>query len=102
MGIGGALGWLASMITGSILMTWLFNSTRGSVLCVALFHGTLDIAMTSPVSGGLMSMMGAVITVWGVAIPFVYGRLNLSRSAAYVKTLLAQPARKSDSRSANA
>ncbi len=79
MGIGGISGWLFSILTGSILMTWLFNMSRGSVLAVALFHGVLDIVMTSPVKGALPSIMGAIITIFGFAIPVVFGRANLSR-----------------------
>ena len=79
MGIGGVSGWLFSIVTGSILMTWLFNTSRGSVLAVALFHGVLDIVMTSPVEGALPSIMGAIITIFGLAIPVVFGRTNLAR-----------------------
>jgi hypothetical protein len=81
MGIGGIAGWLFSILTGSILMTWLFNTSHGSVLAVALFHGVLDIVMTSPVKGALLSIMGAIITICGLAIPVVFGRVNLSRAA---------------------
>ena len=81
MGIAGAVGWLVSLVTGSILLTWLFNRSGGSVLAVALFHGVLDIVMTSPVTGPLPSVMGAIITIVGLAIPLVLGRANLSRNA---------------------
>ncbi len=80
MGVAGAVGWLFSLATGSILMTSLFNRSNGSVLAVALFHGVLDIVMTSPVKGALPSVMGAIITLWGLAIPFTLGRANRSRS----------------------
>ena len=74
MGIAGAVGWLFSILTGSILMTWLFNASRGSILAVALFHGVLDIVMTSPVKGPLPSVMGAAITVLGLAAAFMLTR----------------------------
>lgn len=80
MGPPGIAGWLFSLVTGSILLTWLFNRSGGSVLAVALFHGVLDIVMTSPVKGALPSIMGAIITLWGLAIPILLGRANLSRS----------------------
>ena len=79
MGVGGVTGWLFSMVTGSILMTWLFNTSRGSILAVALFHGVLDIVMTSPVKGALPSVMGAIITLFGLAVPVVFGTTNLAR-----------------------
>jgi membrane protease YdiL (CAAX protease family) len=73
-------GWLFSIFTGSILMTWLFNASRGSVLAVALFHGVLDVLMTSPVHAALPSIMGAIITVYGLAIVVVLGAENLART----------------------
>jgi len=79
MGIAGAAGWLFSIFTGSILMTWLFNASRGSILAVALFHGVLDIVMTSPIKGPLPSVMGAGITIFGLAIPLIFGATNLAR-----------------------
>ncbi len=80
MGMAGVAGWLFSLVTGSILMAWLFNRSHGSVLAVALFHGVLDIVMTSPVKGALPSVMGAIITLWGLAIPVILGGADLSRS----------------------
>ncbi len=79
MGVGGLLGWFSSLVTGSILLTWLFNRSRGSVLAVALFHGVLDVVMTSPAKGALPFVMGAIITMWGLSLPVVLGRTNLSR-----------------------
>jgi hypothetical protein len=79
MGLAGVTGWLFSMVTGSILMTWLFNTSRGSILAVALFHGVLDIVMTSPVKGALPSVMCAIITLLGLAVPVVFGTTNLAR-----------------------
>jgi uncharacterized protein len=79
MGMGEALGWLFSILMGSMLMTWLFNASRGSILAVAVFHGVLDIVMTSPVKGRLPSVMGAIITIFGVGVPLVFGATNLGR-----------------------
>jgi len=36
--------------------------------------------MTSPVKGALPSVIGAIIMVWGLAIPITLGRANLSGS----------------------
>lgn len=77
MGLAAVVGWLASMVAGSFLMTSLFNESGGSVLAVALFHGVLDVLMTSPV-GSLQSVMGALVTVAGLTIPFRFGRADLS------------------------
>jgi membrane protease YdiL (CAAX protease family) len=79
MGAGGAVGWLVSMIVGSILLTWLFNSSSGSLLAVALFHGVLDITMAAPLAPLLPSIMGAILAVSAVVIVRVMGPSNLSR-----------------------
>jgi membrane protease YdiL (CAAX protease family) len=68
MGIGEIAGWFFSIVTGSILLSWLYNSSRGSILAVALFHGVLDIVILSPVGGNLPFVMGALLTLWGVAV----------------------------------
>jgi len=39
----------------------------------------LDIVMTSPVEGPLPSVMGASITIFGLAIPLIFGATNLAR-----------------------
>jgi membrane protease YdiL (CAAX protease family) len=78
LGIGGVAGWLSSIVTGSMLMTWLFNTSRGSVVAVAIFHGVLDIVMTSPGGGPLTFIMGAAVTILGLAIPLAFGSKDLS------------------------
>lgn len=79
MGPAEVAGWFFSLVTGSILLTWLFNSSRGCVTAVALFHGILDIVMTSPGPVALPNVMGAVLTLAGIAIVFVARPANLAR-----------------------
>jgi uncharacterized protein len=79
------VGWYFSILTGAILFTWLFNSTGGSVLIAAVFHGTMDIAFVSPAPPLLSSVVGALITVWGLAVLVVAGPRHLSRSGKQVQ-----------------
>jgi membrane protease YdiL (CAAX protease family) len=72
------VGWYFSILTGAILFTWLFNSTKGSVLVAAIFHGTMDIAFVSPAPAVLSSVVGVLITVWGLGILIVAGPRDLS------------------------
>ena len=51
---------------------------RDPVRAVALFHGVLDIVMTSPANGPLTPIMGAILTIFGLAIPAVLGATNLA------------------------
>ena len=81
MGPVEVVGWLSSIVAGSFLMTLLFNASRGNLLAVAVFHGTLDVLMNSPVGGSLQGAMGALVTVAGLTLPFVFGRANLAPSA---------------------
>ena len=66
-------------MTGSVLLAWIYNSTGGTVLIVATFHGTLDIAINSPVGPELANIMGALVTIWGLAVIRWGGPKNLSR-----------------------
>jgi membrane protease YdiL (CAAX protease family) len=78
MGWAGALGWYFSILTGAVLFTWLINSA-GSVLIAAIFHGTMDIVFISPGTPLLTNVLGALVTVWGVAVVVVAGPAYLSR-----------------------
>ncbi|MBD0328075.1 MAG: CPBP family intramembrane metalloprotease, partial [Pyrinomonadaceae bacterium] len=68
MGLVEIPGWFFSMLIGSVLLAWLYNSTGGSVLIVAIFHSTLDISITSPAGPQLTNVMGALVTIWGLAM----------------------------------
>jgi membrane protease YdiL (CAAX protease family) len=37
MDLGGIVGWLLSLLTGSVLLTWFFNSSRASILTLRHF-----------------------------------------------------------------
>lgn len=61
------VGWVLSLLTGSILLTWLYNSSRGSVLVCAVFHATVDIAFTADLADQhIVGYMGFLITLWGI------------------------------------
>jgi uncharacterized protein len=79
MGFAAVPGWFFFMVTGSVLLAWLYNSTGGSILIVAIFHGTLDITINSPAGPELANVMGALVTVWGLAVLVWGGPKNLSR-----------------------
>jgi uncharacterized protein len=68
MGVGGIFGWYFSLLTGAIILTWLTNSTRGSIPIAAIFHGIMDIVFVSPAAPSIMNILGALITVWGIAV----------------------------------
>ncbi|GAB3176104.1 CPBP family intramembrane glutamic endopeptidase [Telluribacter humicola] len=81
MDVAGAVGWVLSLLTGSILLTWLYNSSRGSVLICTVFHSTIDIAFTADMADQhIVSYMGFLITLWGI--------LTMSLSAFRSKTNL--------------
>jgi membrane protease YdiL (CAAX protease family) len=79
MDIGGTAGWIFSLLTGSLLLSWLYNSTRGSILVCAVFHTTIDLAFTSDARGAdTVSLLGMMITLWGVIVLLVYKPRHLS------------------------
>ena len=79
MGLVGVPGWFFFIVTGSVLLAWIYNSTGGSILIVSVFHGTLDIAINSPSGPELANVMGALVTIWGLAALVWAGPKNLSR-----------------------
>ena len=84
MGLATVLGWYLSLLTGAILFTWLTNSTRGSILIAAIFHGTMDIVFVSPVAPVTVTMLGALITLWGIAVLCLAGPRYLSQGGKIV------------------
>lgn len=79
MDIAGTIGWIFSLLTGSILLTWLYNSARGSILICAVFHTTIDIAFTADIANkNLVNYMGFLITVWGVLTIIIFRTKNLA------------------------
>ena len=88
MGLGGTVGWLASLFTGAVLLTWLFNASRGSLLVVSLFHAAIDIVFTSDVASPMtVTAAGALVTVWGLAVLALAGPRTLARNQAQVTDL---------------
>jgi uncharacterized protein len=79
MGIVGVIGWYFSILTGAVLLTWLTNSTRGNILIAALFHGIMDIAFISAGSSSVANILGALITIWGIAVLSIAKPQYLSR-----------------------
>lgn len=79
MDIWGIIGWVLSLLTGSILLTWLFNSSRGSIFICAVFHSTIDIAFTADLANiSILNYMGFLITIWGILTFLIFKPQNLS------------------------
>lgn len=80
MELPGIIGWIFSLLIGSILLTWLYNSTRGSILVCAVFHATIDIAFTADIADKqVINYVGFLITLWGIATILFFKPANLSR-----------------------
>jgi membrane protease YdiL (CAAX protease family) len=84
MGPAEVIGWYLSIVTGAVLFTWLFNSTQGSIFIPAVFHGTMDIVFVSPGPPELATVLGALVTCWGLAVLVFSGPRHLSRSGKVV------------------
>jgi membrane protease YdiL (CAAX protease family) len=66
MGPGAAAGWLASLVSGSLLTSWLTDRARGSILPAAMLHAVLDIYFLADVGVPTQSVLGAIVTLAGV------------------------------------
>lgn len=79
----GILGWVFSLLTGSILLTWLYNSSRASILICAVFHSTIDIAFTADIADkNIVNYMGFLITLWGILTIIIFKPKYLTREQA--------------------
>ena len=79
MSFTGIIGYIFSLLTGSILLTWLYNSSRGSILICAIFHVTIDIAFTTDFADkNIVSLMGMLITIWGILTIVMFKPKNLA------------------------
>jgi membrane protease YdiL (CAAX protease family) len=67
MGVGGAAGWLVSLVSGSLLTSWLTDRARGSILPAAVLHAVLDVYFLADVGVATQSVLGAVVTIAGIA-----------------------------------
>ncbi|MFN8336359.1 MAG: type II CAAX endopeptidase family protein [Cyclobacteriaceae bacterium] len=80
MSAAGILGWIFSLLTGSILLTWMYNSSRASILICAVFHATIDIAFTADmVDKSAINYMGFLITIWGILTILIFKPKDLAR-----------------------
>jgi uncharacterized protein len=84
MGLGGAIGWYFSLLLGAVLLTWIYNGSKGSILIVAIFHGVLNIVFSSPFSGNLATIMGMLMTLWGVIVLLAYKPASHSQAKLHV------------------
>lgn len=81
MGLAGTLGWMFSLLTGSVLLTWLYNSSKASILVCAIFHSTIDIAFLADFTDpNIVNYMGMLITVWGIATIAIFKPKNLAKT----------------------
>lgn len=68
MGLGGGVGWLLSLASGSVVTAWLTDRAKGSVLPAAVLHAVLDIFFLADVGVPVQSAMGAIVTLWGLVV----------------------------------
>ncbi|MEP7025366.1 MAG: CPBP family intramembrane glutamic endopeptidase [Actinomycetota bacterium] len=63
----GFVGFYFSLLVGALVLGWLYLVSR-SILVVAVFHAVFDIATNTPTTTTLLpALMGAAVTVAGLA-----------------------------------
>gem|GEM_PF-5610135 len=66
------------------------HGARGAEVACALFHGSMDLVFTADLGQPVVSSYtGILVTLWGIATWFFYGRATLSPSR---KVILPSPA----------
>lgn len=81
MDLAASVGWVASLLTGSILLTWLFNSSKASILICAVFHATIDMAFMADLADkNIVNYTGFLITIWGILTIIIFKPKNLAHN----------------------
>lgn len=71
MDTAGIIGWIFSLLTGSVLLSWLYQRSHGSIWVCALFHATMDVAFMAKFSNAQMiGYTGFLVTIWGIVMLF--------------------------------
>jgi membrane protease YdiL (CAAX protease family) len=79
MGLFEAIGWVVSLMFGTVFLTWMYNASGGSILMVAIWHGLYDLFTATTLGESLASMLMTFVMIIGVFwIVHQYGRDNLS------------------------
>jgi len=79
LGVGGTIGFVASLAAGAIVLTALYNSSGGSILAVALWHGTWNwLATSDGLEGAWVAVMSAIIMVGALIVVWRLGTRNLA------------------------
>ncbi len=67
MGLGAILGWIFSLWAGATILQKVHCTTQ-SIFAVAIFHGLMDIFFNSSSPDGVMMIMGAIVSFFGIII----------------------------------
>lgn len=79
MDLVNSVGWLVSLLTGSVVLTWLFNSSRGNIIVCVIFHSAMDVAFTVDfMDSGIVNLIGLLVVICGIACILLCKPKNLS------------------------
>ncbi len=74
MGIG-IIGWIISLVFGSLILAWLCQKSRFSVLPVILWHGGFNLITAGDTSAGTIAMVcGILVAIQGILLSRKLGR----------------------------
>lgn len=63
MGAFEIIGWVVSLIFGSIFLTWLYNASGRSVFVTAIWHALFDAATVGEISVGIITIILSIIVI---------------------------------------
>ena len=73
-----AIGWLAGLFAGSIVLTWLYNSASDSIFMVSIWHACFNFMTASTGKTGLLPvLLTLVVIVWAALVVRFAGAKSL-------------------------
>lgn len=63
LGLGGTIGWVFGLLTGSVLLTWMYASSGFSIFLVAVWHTLFNFSTATTAAAGLPAAVSSTLVI---------------------------------------
>jgi uncharacterized protein len=68
LGVGGTIGWLFGLLSGSVFLAWLYRGSGRSILIVALWHTAFNFTSATAASAGATAAVTSTLVMVAAAV----------------------------------